>query len=90
MAAAPAGPFKPAPGVVARDMGHAAVVVHLDSNRIFELNPTGARVWALIEAGRSVPEICAQLKLDYPDAGDVDSTVAALMADFTREGLIVA
>ena len=39
--------LRPSPGVVARDMGGSAVLVHLESNRIFELNATGARVWSL-------------------------------------------
>src|SRR5215207_8182687 len=39
------------PNVVAQRIGDDVVLVHLRTNRIFELNATGGRVWALLAAG---------------------------------------
>jgi hypothetical protein len=80
--------LRPAPGVIARDMGSAAVLIHLESNRIFELNTTGARIWSLVEQSLTRDEIVSRLKTEYADATDLEETVDALLADLRREGLI--
>jgi hypothetical protein len=77
--------------VVARDMGGSAVLVHLESNRIFELNATGARVWSLLEQGLSRDEICARLQQEFQvSVEDVAATVDALLASLEGERLIGA
>jgi len=40
--------LKPAPEVLARRLPGGAVLVHMRTNRIFELNETGARIWELL------------------------------------------
>jgi len=72
-------------------MGGSAVLVHLESNRIFELNATGARVWSLLEQGLHRDEICARLEQEF-EASDADlaETVDALLASLEREHLIGA
>jgi len=82
-------PLRPSQDVIARDMGTAAVLIHLESNRIFELNGTGSRIWALIEQGVDRDAICAQLQeeFDVPSA-DVTRAVDDLLAELTRERLI--
>jgi len=83
--------LRPNPGVVARDMGGSAVLVHLESNRIFELNVTGARVWSLLEQGLQRDEICARLQQEFQvSAPEVAATVDALLASLEREHLIGA
>jgi coenzyme PQQ synthesis protein D (PqqD) len=83
--------LRPSPGVVARDMGGSAVLVHLESNRIFELNVTGARVWSLLEQGLHRDEICRRLQQEYEaPAEDVAATVDALLVSLESEHLIGA
>ena len=77
------------PDVVARRVGDTAVLVHLGSNRIYELNDTGARIWELTADGG------ARLRawsIDSSDEFDVDrgqlaSEVASIVDDLVREGL---
>ena len=81
--------LRPSQDVVARDMGTAAVLIHLENNRIFELNATGSRIWALIEQGVDRDAICARLEeeFDIPSV-DVASAVDELLAELARERLI--
>lgn len=83
-------PLRPSTGVVARDMGSAAVLIHLETNRIFELNATGARVWAMIQQALNRDEIVAQLGREFTGATDIAETVDSLVAELARERLIDA
>jgi hypothetical protein len=79
----------PAPGVVAREMPDGAVLVHLGSNRIFELNVTGSRIWTLIESGRTGEEIVRDLTAEFDvDADAASREVAALTARLAEAGLV--
>ena len=83
--------LRPSEGVVAREMGSAAVVIHLESNRIFELNATGARIWSMLEQGLDRDGICVRLREEFDTPGDdLEQTVDDLLADLLREGLIGA
>jgi Coenzyme PQQ synthesis protein D (PqqD) len=66
-----AKPVRPHDEVVARRMGEAVVLIHLGTNRIYELNATGARIWELLAEGRSVEEIEEALSTEF-EAGSVD------------------
>jgi hypothetical protein len=68
---------------VSRRLGDEVVLVHLQTNRIFALSPTGARFWELLSDGKSRPEIEAQLLREYdvsPEAvaAEIDSLVRVL------------
>lgn len=43
--------------VVSRKVGDRLVVVDLQTNRIYELNPTASRLWELLETGRDRAEL---------------------------------
>jgi len=45
------------PDAVANRMGDQIVVVHVGTDRIFELNSTAARIWDLLTEGRDRKEI---------------------------------
>jgi Coenzyme PQQ synthesis protein D (PqqD) len=81
--------LRPRPGVVAREMEGIAVLIHLETNRIYELNGSGARIWTLLEQGLGRNAICTRLRADF-DApeGEIEQTVDALLSDLTREGLV--
>ena len=81
----------PSPDVVSRRLGDEVVLVHLKTNRIFSLSPTGARLWELLSDGMSRPEIEQQLREEYdvsPEAvsAEIDSLVAMLEAEALVRG----
>lgn len=81
--------LRPRPGVVARDMNGSAVLVHLDTNRIYELNATGARIWSLLEQGLDRRGIMSHLREEFAaPAADIEQEVGELLAMLASEGLI--
>ena len=70
-------------------MNGSAVLVHLDTNLIYELNPTGARIWSLLEQGLDRNALCERLREEFsaPD-GEIETTVDELLSELVREGLI--
>jgi len=80
---------RPSPGVVARRLDRSGVLVHLPTNRIFELNETGMRVWELLSDGESVLTMVDRLVTEF----DVDSAralreVSELVARLREEGFV--
>jgi hypothetical protein len=77
------------PAVIARRLGDGAVLVHLPSNRIFELNDTGMRVWELLALGLDVTSIPDHLRYEYADAArDITGEVTRLIDRLQAEGLL--
>lgn len=75
--------------MIARTVGNAAVLIHLESNRIFELNATGSRIWTLLEQGLDRDAVCARLQQEFDaPAAEVEQAVDELLSDLTRERLI--
>lgn len=83
------GVVQPAPGVVSRQMNGSAVLIHLASNRIFELNATGARVWALLQQALTRDEVVARLRDEFGDIEEIGATVDDLIEALRGEGLIL-
>lgn len=46
---------------VAAEIGDEAVILDIESGFYFQLNPTAARIWALLESPISVAALCAKL-----------------------------
>jgi len=53
------------PDAVANRMGDQIVVVHVGSDRIFELNSTAARIWDLLSEGRDRSEIQRSISQEF-------------------------
>jgi coenzyme PQQ synthesis protein D (PqqD) len=53
--------FRVSPEAVANRMGDEVVLVHVGTDRIFELNSSAARMWELISAGHGREEIRNQI-----------------------------
>jgi len=51
--------------VVSSRLGDAGVLVHLQTNRIFEVNATGLRIWELAGEGRTLGEIEDTLRGEF-------------------------
>lgn len=81
--------LKPVPHVLARRMPGGTVLVNLESNRIFELNETGARVWELMAAGLERDGIVERLVQEFAvDSVRASSEVDSLLAHLVGEGLL--
>lgn len=81
--------LRPRPDVVARRLDRAGVLVHLPSNRIFELNETGMRIWELLSDGMTVAGMVDRLVQEF----DVEPERAArdvreLLTRFHDEGFV--
>jgi hypothetical protein len=79
----------PSPDVVSRRLGDEVVLVHLQTNRIFALNPTGARFWELLLGGMSRGEIEATLGSEYEvPAEQVAAEIDILVSELRRERIV--
>jgi hypothetical protein len=76
---------RPHGDVISRQMGDGAVLVDLGTSTIFELNRTGARVWALLEQGvppgAIAPTLVGEFQVEVEAAArEVDQLLEALTA----------
>jgi hypothetical protein len=70
-------------------MGQAVVLIHLGTNRIYELNATGARIWELLVEGRSVEEMEEILTTEFEaDNVDVGAEIERLIDLVRTEKLV--
>ena len=77
------------PQVVSNRLGDAGVLVNLQTNRIFELNATGLRVWELIGDGLALAEIGERLSREFSAAPElVSDDVGRLVRALQGEGLL--
>jgi hypothetical protein len=75
--------------IVARRVGDTLVLVRLQSNRIYELNTTGARVWELLQQRASRDTIVETLSAEFEAAPDeIAAAYDALIAELRSEGLL--
>ena len=83
-------PPKVSPDVVARRLGDSAVLIRLTTNRIYELNATGARLWDLLQTGSAVDTIVDCLTSEFEGSPDsIRADVDALLHRLRGEGLVV-
>jgi hypothetical protein len=47
-----------AEGLVASEVNGEIVILNIDSGHFFQLNPTGSRIWTLLEAPMTIAELC--------------------------------
>ena len=79
----------PHPDAVLRRVGAGAVLVHLGSGRVFELNDTAARAWELAATGLDKSEVIAALLVEYAGIRDaVERDVEELFDLLSANGLI--
>jgi Coenzyme PQQ synthesis protein D (PqqD) len=82
--------LRPHPHVVARRVEDEIVLVQLDRNSIYALNPTGARFWELTVEGRSAPEALEQMLEEFDvSRGELESEIEQFLDLLFREGLLL-
>jgi hypothetical protein len=62
--------YRPASQVLARRLPGGTVLVDLESNRIFELNETGARIWDCVSEGLDQTEVLRRLVDEFEVEAD--------------------
>ena len=82
-------PFPIPSDVVARRVGESTVLVRLATNRIYELNATGARIWELLTQQKSRTQIIDVLESEFAaDRPELESAFDELIASLRTEGLV--
>jgi PqqD family protein of HPr-rel-A system len=73
-------------------MDEETIVVDPKTREVHLLNETGARIWELLEAARSVDDLCAALEDEYEGApaGALRTEVEAFVADLDGKGLLAS
>ena len=75
--------------VVSSRMGDSGVLVHLQTNRIFEVNATGLRIWELAGDGRTLLDIKERLQREFEvEPERLERELLALVAELSREGML--
>jgi hypothetical protein len=89
MSASVEAALRPNPDVIAKQLDNATILVHIPTNRIFELNETGSRVWELLGQGRDAHSIVRHLvdEFDVEDERAADE-VKNLLVRLCTEGLL--
>ena len=82
--------LRPHPDVITQNMGEETLLVHLRSDRFYELNNTAARFWELLSAGHGLATIQAQMLREF----DVDETqladeIANILTLLRSEALVI-
>lgn len=79
----------PSPAVRASTSGDGLVLLDVDGGLVLASNAVGARIWQLIEGGRSLGEIGQTLADDYTVPLErAQRDVAAFVADLKARGLV--
>jgi hypothetical protein len=78
------------PSVLAKRVDDEIVLVHLETNRIYELNPTGAFLWDSLGAGSTPAELEELLALEFDvDPDELAREVDELLRHLASERLIL-
>lgn len=84
--------FKPNPEVMSTALPDGgSVLLDLDSELYFGLNPVGTRIWALIGEGRSAGEIVDLLADEHPsqEQGSLELDLWDLIEQLRERALVV-
>ena len=77
------------PQVMARKVGNETVILDLASGNYFGLDPVGARMWQLMEAGTSLAAVCDALVAEYDVSREaLQRDVLALAGDLVEKKLV--
>ena len=81
--------LRPSPQVVSRSFGDVAILISLETDRVYELNATGTRFWELLGDGADHADIRGAMAEEFDvEPGELDSALRDLVAALTAEGLI--
>ncbi|MCI0421658.1 MAG: PqqD family protein [Acidobacteria bacterium] len=82
--------LQPDPEVICQRMGTEIVLLHLRTDRFYELNHTAARLWELLSQKCDLALIHETLLSEFEvDPGQLANEIRALLASLKSEGLII-
>ncbi len=81
--------LRPSSDVLVQETGDEAVLLDVAGEYYFGLNPTGLRVWRLLEGGSDLRGVCDALHAEYAvDAAQIEQDVLALVGRLVDAGLV--
>ena len=82
--------LRASPEVISKRLDEATVLVHIPTNRIFELNETGTRVWELLGQGLDTNTIVGFLVEEFDvDKARASNEVNDLLIQLRTKDLLV-
>jgi hypothetical protein len=81
--------YQPDRDVIYQKLGDDILLLHVRTNRFYELNNTAARVWELISTGSDLEHTVVQLASEFnAEAAVLMPAVEAVITSMTRENLL--
>jgi hypothetical protein len=81
----------PSPDVLWQRLDDEVIVMQLKTDRIFSLNPTGARFWELIAGGMKLAAVCEKMGEEFDVAPEVlAAEVERILTLLIGEQLLIA
>lgn len=81
--------YQATPDVLFQEVAGEMVLLDLKGESYFGLNEVGTRVWLMLEARKSVPEILDALHAEYEvEKAELETDVAELLDQLLEAGLI--
>ena len=76
-------------GQITSQLGDESIILELNEGIYYGLDQIGTRVWELLQAPRSIRQICEAIRQDYDVSTDACiEAVAALVADLEARTLV--
>jgi hypothetical protein len=86
----PGARFSPHPQVVSQRLGDEIILIHLLTDRIYQLNGTAASIWELMETGLDLAAIKHQLLQEFDAAeAQLNQETARLISMLLAEELVI-
>jgi len=77
------------PAVVGADVAADTVLLDVDSGYFFQLNRTGARIWAFVEEPQTFRAVCDHMAAGHRvDEGECRRDVTEFVADLIDRGVL--
>lgn len=67
-------PVRRSDSTIASDLKDATVIMDIDAEVFYELNPVAARIWELLEQQTTPERICQQLQTEYTISAEACQT----------------
>lgn len=80
----------PHPDIASQNLGATTVLVHLQTNRAFELSQTGGRCWELLREGCDRSAIKQRLSEEFDTSqADLDQELDSIFKLFVAEKILI-
>lgn len=82
--------LRSSPDVVSRQLGESIVLIRLTTNRIYELNATGSRVWEIMQNGATRSQMIDEIAGEFDAPAETIATeLDDLLTTLITEGLVL-